>query len=323
MADPLSILVHASDPERIPAMIRARHPEARLTVCTTYDGMAAAVAQARPDIAYTMVFERRSYPREALFAAPSLKWVHVAGAGINHLVPWDNGRVTVTNVGGVQDDSMAQFAMARLIAIACNFFTYHDQQKQHVWEEHDCLRSTGGVLTVIGLGKIGQACARLGRTLGMTVYGVRARPQPCEGVEKVVAPADMHEVLALSDWVIIVTPLTEQTRGLVDAAAFAAMKPGVIIHTVARGHVMDEDALVAALRSGHVRAGSIDVFAEEPLPASSPLWDVPNLHITPHVGGMVTLADYDRLGTELFLDNLDRHLAGQPLLNITDPMRGY
>ena len=323
MAQPLSIFCLVDEPERVPGMIRARHPDARITVCTSYDEAPEAVKAADPDIAYTMVFERREYPREALLAAPRLRWIHVSGAGVNHLAPWDDKRITVSNVGGIQDEGMAQFAMARLVAMSCNFFTYHDQQKQHLWKVHDALRTAGGVLTVIGLGKIGQACARLGRNMGMTVYGVRARPEPCEGVERVVAPDAMHEVLGLSDWVVIVTPLTEQTRGLVDGAAFAAMKPGVILHNFARGHVMDEDALVAALRSGHVRAASLDVFAEEPLPADSPLWDEPNLFITPHMGGMITFEDYDTRGTELFLDNMARYLAGDPLINVNDPVRGY
>jgi phosphoglycerate dehydrogenase-like enzyme len=323
MAQPLSILVQTDDPEQVPGLIRARHPDARITLAESYDAYTEAVRRADPDVAFTMVLERRPYPREALFGAPRLRWVHVAGAGVNHLVPWDAGRVTVTNIGGVQDEGMAQFAMARLIAMAGNFFRYHDQQGQHVWKVHDNLRSHGGVLTVIGLGRIGQACARLARAIGMTVYGVRARPQPCPDVEKVVAPEDMHEVLALSDWVIVVTPLTEATRGLVDAAAFAAMKPGVLVHNMARGHVMDEAALLSALRSGHVRAASLDVFAQEPLPADSPLWDEPNVHITPHMGGLLTYADYNARSTQVFLDNLERFLKGEPLLNVCDPVRGY
>lgn len=323
MAETLSILCHVDEPERVPNMIRARHPDARITVCTSYDGLPDAVKEADPEIAYTMVFERRAYPREALFSAPRLGWVHVSGAGINHLAPWNPETVTVSNVGGIQDEGMAQFAVARLIAMQANFFLYHDQQREQVWKIHDPLRSHGGVLTVIGLGKIGLACARLGRSMGMTVHGVRARPVPCPECDRVVGPDRMHEVLAESDWVIVVTPLTEQTRGLVDRAAFQAMKPGVLLHNMARGEVMNEDALVEALRSGRVAAASIDVFAEEPLPQDSPLWDEPNLHITPHMCGLLTWEDYDRLGTELFLDNLDRRLRGEPLINVTDPVRGY
>ena len=218
---------------------------------------------------------------------------------------------------------MAQMAFARLLAINCNLYLYHEQQKQRLWKGHDPHNSVGGTLTVVGLGRIGRACARLGAALGMTVHGVRARPEPCEGVRSVVPPERMAEVLAVSDYVIVVTPLTEATRGLFDRAAFDALKPGAILHNMARGHVVDETALVAALETGKLRAASFDVFAEEPLPPESPLWEVENLHITPHVGGMQTGDDYDRRGAAVFLDNLARWQRGEPLVNRCDPGRGY
>jgi phosphoglycerate dehydrogenase-like enzyme len=321
--EPLRILVHGERTDTITALTAERFPQAQISACSTYEGLADTVAKSNPHAAYTEVFARMSFPREALFSGTALRFIHVSGAGINHLAPWDAKEVSVCNVAGIQDEGMAQFALARLIAIKANFFTYHDQQKQRLWKTHDALSSTGGTLTVVGLGHIGQACAKLANQMGMTVYGVRARPQPCEGVEEVVAPDRMHEVLAKSDYVIIVTPLTEQTRGLVGRDAIAAMKPGVIIHNMARGHVMDETALIEALNSGHVRAASLDVFAEEPLSAENPLWNAPNLYITPHIGGLITYADYDRQSTEVFLDNLGRFVAGEALVNVTDPERGY
>ena len=130
-------------------------------------------------------------------------------------------------------------------------------------------------------------------------------------------------MLAQSDYVIVVTPLTDGTLGMIDDAAFAAMKPGVMFHDMSRGGVVDENALISALKSGHVRAASRDVFSEEPLPADSPLWDLENLHITPHNAGVITDEDYDRLSTDVFLNNLDRFVNGEPLVNITDPIRGY
>jgi D-2-hydroxyacid dehydrogenase (NADP+) len=320
---PLRILVHSERTDPVVSLIAERFPRAEITTCDTYEGLAEAVRQADPHVAYTEVFARMAYPREALFGGTALRFVHVSGAGINHLAPWDAEKVSVCNVAGIQDEGMAQFALGRLIAINANFFTYHDQQKEHVWKVHDALNSAGGTLTVVGLGHIGRACARLAKAMGMTVFGVRARPEPCEGVTAVVPPEEMHEVLAQSDYVIVVTPLTEKTRGLIDADAIAAMKPGVILHNMARGHVLDETALMAALKSGHVRAASLDVFAEEPLPANSPLWDMENVYITPHMGGMITWEDYDRRSTEIFLENLQRFIAGEALINTTDPVRGY
>ena len=322
MAGPLRILVHSERPAMVARAVAERHPDAVITTCESFDALADA-ARGDHHVAYTERFERRPYPREALLAQPSLRLIHVSGAGINHLTPWDPEKVNVCNSGGVQDEAMAQFAIARLIAINCRFFRYHDQQRAHLWQPHDVIRSTGGTLTVVGLGRIGRACARVGRALGMTVYGVRARPQPLEGVEKVAGPDRLNDVLALSDYVIVVTPLTDATRGLIGACALAAARPGVIVHNMSRGGVIDEEALIQALRSGHVGGASLDVFSQEPLPHDSPLWDMENVHITPHVGGMQTWEDYIRLSAEVFLDNLDRFARGEPLANLVDPARGY
>ena len=218
---------------------------------------------------------------------------------------------------------MAQFAITRLIAMTCNFFQYHDQQKGRVWRMLDARRSTGGALTVVGLGRIGRACARIAGALGMTVHGVRARPEPCPGVAKVVGPDAMSEVLSLSDYVIVVTPLTDATRGLIGRDALAAMKPGVMIHNMSRGGIVDEAALMDALETGHVRAASLDVFETEPLPADNPLWAMENVHITPHNGLMMTWDDYISGAMGVFLDNLDRYMRGAPLVNVIDPHRGY
>ncbi len=322
MTGPLRILVHSERPGMVSRAIAERHPDAVITTCDSFDALPDA-ARGDHHVVYSERFERRPYPREALLAQPSLSFIQVSGAGINHLTPWDPEKVHVCNSGGVQNEAMAQFAIARLIAISCRFFRYHDQQKAHLWQPHDVIRSTGGTLTVVGLGRIGRACARVGRALGMTVYGVRARPQPLEGVEEVVGPDRLNDVLALSDYVIVVTPLTDATRGLIGASALASARPGVIVHNMSRGGVIDEEALIEALRSGHVSAASLDVFSQEPLPHDSPLWDMENVHITPHVGGMLTWQDYDRLNTEVFLDNLDRFVRGAPLANLVDPERGY
>ena len=239
MPAPMRVLIHAERPEGVAAAVAERHPDAEVAVCDSFDALPDAAAGIDPHAAYTERFERRPYPREALLSQPSLAFVHVSGAGVNHLAPWDPRKVQVCNAAGVQDEGMALFAIGRLIAVACNFFLYHDQQKRRVWRVHDAARSPGGALTVVGLGRIGRACARAAGALGMTVYGVRARPRPCEGVERVVGPDGLREVLGKADYVIVSTPLTERTRGMIDAAAIAAMKPGAILHDMSRGGVVD------------------------------------------------------------------------------------
>ena len=322
MSDDLRLLVLAEDPDKIVAAVDHRFSGLRITTVADFDGLEEAM-RCDPHVAYTERFRTGPFPRDALFGQPSLKFVHASGVGINHLVPWDAARVDVCNAAGVQDEAMAQFAVARLIAMTCHFFRYHDQQKERIWRPLDARRSTGGTLTVVGLGRIGQACARVAKAFGMTVHGVRSRPRPVSGVARVVGPEAMNEVLAQSDYVIVVTPLTEATRGLIDSRAIAAMKPGVMIHNMSRGGVVDETALMDALRSGHVHAASLDVTETEPLPADHPLWGMENVHITPHNGLVMTWDDYIRDALDVFLDNFARFLKGEPLINVVDPVRGY
>ena len=322
LSDALRILVLAEYPGAVIAELDRRFPGLAVSIAESYDGLAEA-ARIDPHVAYTERFELKRFPREALFCQPSLRFVHASGAGINHLVPWDPATVDVCNAAGVQDEAMAQFAIARLIAMTCNFFQYHDQQKDRVWRMLDARRSTGGTLTVVGLGRIGRACARIAGALGMTVHGVRAHPEPCPDVAMVVGPDAMSEVLSLSDYVIVVTPLTDATRGLIDREALAAIKPGVMIHNMSRGGIVDEAALMNALETGHVRAASLDVFETEPLPVDNPLWGMENVHITPHNGLMMTWDDYISGAMGVFLDNLDRYMRGAPLVNVIDPHRGY
>ncbi len=322
MSDDLRLLVLAEDPAMVVSAVEARFAGLQIATAADFDMLGAAIA-CDPHVAYTERFHPGPFPRDILFSPPSLRFVHASGVGVNHLVPWNPEQVDVCNAAGVQDEAMAQFAMARLIAMTCHFFRYHDQQKQKIWMGHDPLRSTGGTLTVVGLGRIGKACARIAGALGMTVLGVKARVESVPGVSRVVGPEDINDVLSLSDYVIVVTPLTDATRGLIGREAIGAMKPGVMIHNMSRGGVMDEDALVDALESGHVRAASLDVFDTEPLPARSILWETENVHITPHNGIMMTWNDYICDAIEVFLANLERYINGAALKNVIDPARGY
>ncbi len=318
----LRVLVMAENPESVLSALERRFPGHAVMAIDSYGALPEA-ARFDAEVAYTERFSPARFPREALLGQPSLKFVHASGVGINHLVPWDPARIDVCNAAGVQDEAMAQFAVARLIAMTCNFFRYHDQQKQRIWKPLDARRSTGGTLTVVGLGRIGQACARVAEAFGMTVHGVRARPRPVPGVSRVVGPDAMDQVLPESDYVIIVTPLTDATRGLIGRKAIAAMKPGVMIHNMSRGGVVDEAALMDALESGHVVGASLDVTETEPLPAEHPLWSMENVHITPHSGIVMTADDYIRAAIDVFLDNFGRYLRGEALDNVVDPARGY
>ena len=181
-------------------------------------------------------------------------------------------------------------------------------------------RLTGKTAGVLGLGTIGHAIAQRLASLGLRVIGTRRQPAPLPDVAEVLPPEETR-VLREADFLVIVLPLTPETRGLLDAEAIAGMKRGAHLVNVARGGIVDEAALAAALHDGHLGGAALDVFDEEPLPPESPLWQAPNLIITPHLAGVSR--DYmQRLG-ELFFDNILRLERDAPLRNEIDRTRGY
>jgi phosphoglycerate dehydrogenase-like enzyme len=153
------------------------------------------------------------------------------------------------------------------------------------------------------------------------VVGARRSGAPVPGVDAVYPPGDLHRPLGEADYVVLAVPLTPATTGLMDAKAFDAMRPSAYLVNVSRGRVVDETALVEALRSGRIAGAALDVFAQEPLPPESPLWRLDNVIITPHVGG--DMKDFSARSTRLFCENLGRYLRGEPMLNVVDLARGY
>src|SRR5580700_5380656 len=181
----------------------------------------------------------------------------------------------------------------------------------------------GSRALLVGLGGAGRAVARLLAAAGVEVYGA-GRPghrYDVPGVASYVASDQLHQVLPEVEALVLACPLTEQTRGLIGAAELALMRQGSVLVNISRGAVVDEEALVSALRAGHLRGACLDVFATEPLPAGSPLWDMPNVIVSPH--SAATVAAENALLTDLFIDNLQRWLAGRPLRNTYDRVAGY
>jgi D-2-hydroxyacid dehydrogenase (NADP+) len=211
--------------------------------------------------------------------------------------------------------------MAAMTMLHSDFARYLVAQQAQRWERHPVGTLQGKTLAIVGLGAIGGEIAQRARAFGMRVLGVSRGGTPAAGCERVYATRDLHLALALADFVTVVVPLTEETRGLVDARAFAAMMPGARLVNVARGGVVDEDALLAGLRSGQVAGACLDVFAQEPLPAAHPLWSAPNVIVTPHIAGY--REDYVERALDVFADNLARFEAGTPLANVVHLDRGY
>jgi phosphoglycerate dehydrogenase-like enzyme len=261
--------------------------------------------------------------------APNLRWMHTPFAGVERI--FELGLVgrsfTVTNGSGPAATPIAQWVIMALLMLAKQQPAHFRAQLAHEWARIGGFELGGKTLGIIGLGAIGREVARLARPFGMRIVGVRRSVgEPLEnqdGADLVLPPSAIPRLLAESDFVLLAAPSTNETAALIDAAALATMRPGGYLLNVARGSLLDEEALVAALQSGQLAGAALDVFATEPLPADSPLWDLPNVIITPH-DSPASQFFFERVFA-LFLDNLRAYLAGDlaGLTNVVTLERGY
>lgn len=322
---PRVVLLH-HEPDPIAAHIRARFPNLPLTTCDAYRDMKATVAKAEPDIVVAYKIKSQSqntFPREVVLDAPSVRWIQATSAGVDHWMPWDPDRVTVTNASGIHGEIMAQHILWAILNHQLDFPLFARLQRKHEWDKHLRVSIKGKTLVVVGYGRIGQELGRVAKCFGMRVLGV-VHPRdlgPLPFAEEVVDGASLHRVLAEGDFVSVILPLTAETRGLIDARALAAMKAGAYLINTGRGHVVDEAALLDALRRDHLSGAVLDVFAAEPLPPDSPFWSMENVVVTPHCSG--DTVDWNFLAADVFCDNLGRWLHGEPLRNVVDPVLGF
>ena len=255
----------------------------------------------------------------AVRKAPGLKWLHAFNAGVDHPIYAEllQRGVRVTTSAGSAAEPIAHTAIMGLLVLARGFPRWLTNQRSRHWSpERKALPRdlTEQTAVILGLGNIGARIARLARALGLKVIGVKRGPRRAEDpVDEVHPPAALRGLLARCDWLIIACPLTRETRGLVDAQAIAALPQGARVINVARGEIVDEAALTEALKSGRLGGAYLDVFAAEPLAPDSPLWDLPNVLVTPHNAGAA--AGNDERVLEIFLDNLARWRRGVPLVN--------
>jgi phosphoglycerate dehydrogenase-like enzyme len=262
-------------------------------------------------------------PDGYLSRAPALKWVHAIGAGVTHLPLADLAAagVRLSTSSGINAVPVAEFAFARMMAHHKRHRDLDTLQTAHDWRPTFGADLAGTTLAVLGLGAIGQAVAVRAAAFGMRVIGLRRSVGEVAGVDEVCGPDRLHEVLRRAESVIACLPGTAETEGLMDAAAFAAMPRGAFFCNVGRGSLVDEDALLQALASGHLGGAALDVTVHEPLPSDSPLWDAPNLCLSPHSASSATT--HFTGVHRLFRENLARYVAGRPLLNEINPTQGY
>ena len=253
-----------------------------------------------------------------------LRWVQATSAGAGEQVRLADlsreelERVTVTSAAGVHAGPLAEFAMFGLLAFAKDLPRLLADQRARRWGHYPVSELSGLTLLIIGLGQIGEEVARLAVGFGMRVIGInRSGRADSPHVHEVRRTSELHECLGEADGLVVSAPLTEETRGLIDAAAIARMKPGAIFVNVGRGGVVDEPALIEALRSGKLAGAALDVFGSEPLDADSPLWDLENVLLAPHTAGL-SIRENERIAA-LFVENLRRYLRGEPLRNRVHP----
>jgi phosphoglycerate dehydrogenase-like enzyme len=257
-------------------------------------------------------------------SADSLRWVHIASAGVDRLLfpELAASDVVITNSRGVFDEPIAEYVLGMVLCFAKDLHTTLRQQARGEWRHRETERITGARALVAGTGPIGRAIGRRLTAAGLNVAGLGRTARPADpDLGDVHAWDDRYAALAEADYVVLAAPLTDLTRDMIDAAALEAMRPSARLINVGRGQLVDEKALVAALEEGGIAGAALDVFATEPLAESSPLWTLPNVIVSPHMSGDVK-GWHERL-VELFADNLARYREGRALRNVVDKHLGY
>lgn len=262
--------------------------------------------------------------------APKVRWVQTTSAGVGQAVAkmgLADADVLVTTASGVHADALGEFVMLALLAHVKDLPRLRREQEAHHWERYCCGELTGRTLLIVGAGKIGRRVADLARAFGMRSIGVLARPSAARaaelGLDRVCGQDELRDMLPLADAIVLSVPHTADTERMIDREAIALMKPGVTLVNVARGLVIDEEAMIEALGTGHIGFAALDVATVEPLPAASPLWDMPNVLISPHSAS--TAPSENGKITDIFCTNLRAYLAGRPqdMINVLDKKRLY
>jgi len=268
---------------------------------------------------------------EQFKAASELRWIHATTAAVHQLMFPELAAsvVRVTNSTSIHGPVVAEHAISLVLALAKGLHFAARYQMHKNWGQQDLWRSAlrprevaGATLGVIGLGAIGRESVRLAKALAMRVVALREHPEKgSEGADVVLGPAQLNQLLAEADYVLLAAPLTGKTRALFNDATFSRMRSDACFLNVSRGDLVDEGALERALRSHKIRAAALDVFQTEPLPPESPLWNLATLLITPHTAAL-TEKLWDRHYVRI-TENLRRYMTGQPLLGEVDKQKGY
>ena len=266
--------------------------------------------------------EPGSMPRHA----PNLRWIQATSAGIGGFMQrtgLDDSGLTVTTAAGIHAIPLAEFALTGALHFVKGIPELRSRQEDKRWQRYTTRQLAGQRVLVVGLGGVGRQVAKSFAALGVDVWGLGRDGEDYQvpGLSRVIYRADLDGALPQADVLVLACPLTPQTEGMIGAAQIGLLKPHAVVVNIARGPLIDQGALTAALRDGRIAGACLDVFATEPLPPGDPLWDLDNVILSPHSAS--TVATENAALTDLFIDNLGRFSSGEPLRNRYYPARGY
>jgi phosphoglycerate dehydrogenase-like enzyme len=276
------------------------------------------------EIYLSWFFLRSPVLHRVLESAPNLRWHHAPNAGVNHILTptYLERDLILTNGAGVHAIPIAEFVIAYMLSHVKHLPELHALQTERRWQKGLAIQElTDATILIIGAGGIGQAIASRAKVFGTRVIGSRRKPEPLPNFDQVVGADEWRSHLSEADYVVIATPLTPETKGLIDENVLRSLPHHAYLINIARGAVVDEPALIKALTEGWIAGAALDTVINEPLLSDSPLWTVPNLFITPHCSGHSPKVKQRSI--ELFIDNFHRYITNQPLRNVVDKQAGY
>jgi phosphoglycerate dehydrogenase-like enzyme len=260
--------------------------------------------------------------------AKRVRWVHSLSAGVDGVLFPEliDSQVALTNARGVYKRALAEFAILGVLFHFKKLRRLIDSQRARRWDSFHVRRADERVMGIVGYGEVGRECALLAKGLGMKIHAVRRHPERSANdsvLDRIFAPHQLQEMLAQIDVLVCAAPLTADSRHMIGGRQFEVMKPTAIVINVGRGPVIDEGALVRAMQSGQIAGASLDVFEQEPLPESSPLWNMDNVLISPHCTDRTEDPDWLELSMSAFVANFQHYLSGEALENVVDKKAGY
>ena len=263
--------------------LRARFPQ-----LTIHDAKCVAEALPHAGDCEVLIALAHEVSDELLAAMPKLRYVAALSTGVDHLWTCKNLRpdIRITNGRGIHGPQMAEMAFLYMIGLSRDYLRMEANRRNHVWKRWAQPVLVGKTAVIVGVGAISEAVALRCQAFEMRVVGVSNARQESPGFDLIVPRAQLAEAAAQADFMIVLAPLDASTRHMINEAVFAAMKPSAFIINLARGDVIDEAALIRALRDGVIAGAGLDVFSVEPLPQDNPLWDMPNVMMSPRIGGM-------------------------------------